>query len=95
MDDPTLLKTMFYLLGAAEAGGRPTAPRAAAALEGTTPIQGRRVGVILSGGTSIWRRLARGFSTGDRFRVPGSAFVRSGFGVGVLAFVVALLCGPA
>jgi threonine dehydratase len=51
VDDPTLLKTMFYLWERLKLVVEPTgALAAAAALEGTTPIQGRRVGVILSGG---------------------------------------------
>ena len=51
VDDPTLLKTMFYLWERLKLVVEPTgALAAAAALEGTTPIRGRRVGVILSGG---------------------------------------------
>jgi threonine dehydratase len=51
VDDPTLLKTMFYLWERLKLVVEPTgALGAAAALEGTTPIQGLRVGVILSGG---------------------------------------------
>ena len=51
VDDPTLLKTMFYLWERLKMVVEPTgALGAAAALEGTTPIRGRRVGVILSGG---------------------------------------------
>ena len=51
VDDPTLLKTMFYLWERMKLVVEPTgALGAAAALEGTTPIQGLRVGVVLSGG---------------------------------------------
>src|SRR4051812_3819777 len=51
VDDPTLLKTMFYLWERLKLVVEPTgALGAAAALEGTTPIKGLRVGVILSGG---------------------------------------------
>jgi threonine dehydratase len=51
VDDPTLLKTMFYLWERLKLVVEPTgALAAAAALEGTTPIRGLRVGIILSGG---------------------------------------------
>src|SRR6478672_9374668 len=51
VDDPTLLKTMFYLWERLKLVVEPTgALGAAAALEGTTPLRGKRVGVILSGG---------------------------------------------
>ena len=51
VDDPTLLKTMFYLWERLKLVVEPTgALGAAAALDGTTPIRGKRVGVILSGG---------------------------------------------
>ena len=51
VDDPTLLKTMFYLWERLKLVVEPTgALGAAAALEGTTPIRGLRVGVVLSGG---------------------------------------------
>ena len=51
VDDPTLLKTMFYLWERLKLVVEPTgALGAAAALEGTIPIRGLRVGVILSGG---------------------------------------------
>jgi threonine dehydratase len=51
VDDPTLLKTMFYLWERLKLVVEPTgALGAAAALEGTTPVRGLRVGVILSGG---------------------------------------------
>jgi threo-3-hydroxy-L-aspartate ammonia-lyase len=51
VDDPTLLKTMFYLWERMKLVVEPTgALGAAAALEGTTPVRGLRVGVVLSGG---------------------------------------------
>ena len=51
VDDPTLLKTMFYLWERLKLVVEPTgALGAAAALEGTTPLRGKRVGIILSGG---------------------------------------------
>jgi len=51
VDDPTLLRTMFYLWERLKLIVEPTgALGAAAALEGVMPIRGARVGVILSGG---------------------------------------------
>ena len=51
VDDPTLLKTMFYLWERLKLVVEPTgALGAAAALEGATLIRGLRVGVVLSGG---------------------------------------------
>jgi threonine dehydratase len=51
VDDPALLRTMFYLWERLKLVVEPTgALGAAAALEGATPIRGARVGVILSGG---------------------------------------------
>ena len=51
VDDATLLRTMFYLWERLKLVVEPTgALGAAAALEGSTPIRGARVGVILSGG---------------------------------------------
>jgi len=51
VDDPTLLKTMFYLWERLKVMVEPTgALGAAAAIEGTTSIRGARVGVVLSGG---------------------------------------------
>ena len=51
VDDPTLLRTMFYLWERLKLVVEPTgALAAAAALEGSTPIRGLRVGIILSGG---------------------------------------------
>jgi threonine dehydratase len=51
VDDPALLRTMFYLWERMKLIVEPTgALGAAAALEGTTAIRGARVGVILSGG---------------------------------------------
>ena len=49
--DPPLLKTMFYLWERLKLVVEPTGALAAAAvLECTLPIAGKRVGVILSGG---------------------------------------------
>jgi threonine dehydratase len=51
VDDAALLRTMFYLWERLKLVVEPTgALSAAAVLEGTTPIRGARVGVILSGG---------------------------------------------
>ena len=51
VDDPTLLRTMFYLWERLKLVVEPTgALGAAAAIAGTTPIRGARVGVVLSGG---------------------------------------------
>jgi threonine dehydratase len=51
VDDPTLLKTMFYLWERLKLVVEPTgALGAAAAMEGATPIRGARVGIVLSGG---------------------------------------------
>jgi len=51
VDDPTLLRTMFYLWARLKLVVEPTgALGAAAAIAGTTAIRGTRVGVILSGG---------------------------------------------
>jgi threo-3-hydroxy-L-aspartate ammonia-lyase len=51
VDDPTLLRTMFHLWERLKLVVEPTgALGAAAAMAGTTPIRGARVGVILSGG---------------------------------------------
>ena len=51
VDDPSLLRTMFYLWERLKLVVEPTgALGAAAALEGTTSIRDARVGVILSGG---------------------------------------------
>jgi len=51
VDDAALLRTMFYLWERLKLVVEPTgALGAAATLEGTTPIRGARVGVILSGG---------------------------------------------
>jgi len=51
VDDPPLLKTMFYLWERLKLVVEPTGALAAAAvLENGLPIAGRRVGVILSGG---------------------------------------------
>jgi threo-3-hydroxy-L-aspartate ammonia-lyase len=51
VDDDTLLRTMFYLWERLKLVVEPTGALAAAAvLEGSTPVRGARVGVILSGG---------------------------------------------
>ena len=51
VDDPALLRTMFYLWERLKLIVEPTgALGAAAAIEGSTPIRGARVGVVLSGG---------------------------------------------
>jgi threo-3-hydroxy-L-aspartate ammonia-lyase len=51
VDDPTLLRTMFYLWERLKLVVEPTgALGAAAAIAGTTPMRGARVGVVLSGG---------------------------------------------
>jgi len=51
VDDPALLRTMFYLWERLKLVVEPTgALGAAAVLEGQLPIRGSRVGVILSGG---------------------------------------------
>jgi threonine dehydratase len=51
VDDPALLRTMFYLWERLKLVVEPTGTLgAAAALEGMQPLQGKRVGVILSGG---------------------------------------------
>jgi threonine dehydratase len=51
IDDPTLLRTMFYLWERLKLVVEPTgALGAAAALDGSQAIRGKRVGVILSGG---------------------------------------------
>ena len=51
VSDPTLLRTMFYLWERLKLVVEPTgALGAAAALHGETPIRGKRVGIILSGG---------------------------------------------
>jgi threonine dehydratase len=51
VDDPALLKTMFYLWERLKLVVEPTgALGAAAALEGAMPLAGLRVGIVLSGG---------------------------------------------
>jgi threonine dehydratase len=60
VDDPTLLKTMFYLWERLKLVVEPTgALGAAAAMEGTTSIRGARVGVILSGGNVDFAQVGR------------------------------------
>jgi threonine dehydratase len=65
VDDAALLRTMFYLWERLKMIVEPTgALGAAAALEGALDLQGRRVGVILSGGNvdlsqvATWRDMA-------------------------------------
>src|SRR6185436_12483842 len=51
VDDPTLIRTMFYLWERLQLVVEPTgALGAAAAIDGTTPFRGARGGVVLSGG---------------------------------------------
>jgi threonine dehydratase len=64
VDDLALLRTMFYLWERLKLVVEPTgALGAAALLEGNVPVNGRRVGVILSGGNvdlsqvAAWRQL--------------------------------------
>jgi threonine dehydratase len=62
VDDPTLLRTMFYLWERLKLVVEPTGTlAAAAALEGTIPIRGARVGVVLSGGNVDLRQVSRWF----------------------------------
>ena len=59
VDDAVLLRAMFYLWERLKLVVEPTgALGAAAALEGTTPIRGARVGVILSGGNVDMTQIA-------------------------------------
>jgi threo-3-hydroxy-L-aspartate ammonia-lyase len=59
VDDPALLRTMFYLWERLKLVVEPTGTLgAAAALEGTESIRGKRVGVILSGGNIDVRQVA-------------------------------------
>src|SRR3954462_14447625 len=63
VDDPTLLRTMFYLWERLKLVVEPTgALGAAAALEGTTSIRGARVGVVLSGGNVDLSQVSRWFA---------------------------------
>jgi threo-3-hydroxy-L-aspartate ammonia-lyase len=60
VDDAALLRTMFYLWERLKLVVEPTgALSAAAVLEGTTPIRGARVGVILSGGNVDLSQIAQ------------------------------------
>ena len=60
VDDEALLRTMFYLWERLKLVVEPTgALGAAAVLEGTTPIRGARVGVILSGGNVDLSQIAQ------------------------------------
>jgi len=64
VDDPTLLRTMFYLWERLKLVVEPTgALGAAAALEGTQAIRGKRVGVILSGGNVDLTQVSRWLTT--------------------------------
>jgi threonine dehydratase len=63
VDDPTLLRTMFYLWERLKLVVEPTgALGAAAALEGSTPIRGARVGVVLSGGNVDLAQISQWFA---------------------------------
>ena len=60
VDDPALLKTMFYLWERLKLVVEPTGALAATAvLEGTIPVRGARVGVILSGGNVELAQVAK------------------------------------
>ena len=60
VDDAALLRTMFYLWERLKLVVEPTgALSAAAVLEGTAPIRGARVGVILSGGNVDLSQIAQ------------------------------------
>jgi len=64
VDDPTLLRTMFHLWERMKLVVEPTGSLgAAAALHGSTPIRGRRVGVILSGGNVELPQIAKWLTT--------------------------------
>jgi threonine dehydratase len=64
VDDPTLLKTMFYLWERLKLVVEPTgALGAAAAMEGAIPIRGARVGVVLSGGNVDLAQVAQWIGT--------------------------------
>jgi threonine dehydratase len=76
VDDATLLRTMFYLWERLKLIVEPTgALGAAAALAGTVPVAGQRVGIILSGGNidvsqvSTWITLSE-TSSGPRGSSP-------------------------
>jgi threo-3-hydroxy-L-aspartate ammonia-lyase len=63
VDDPTLLRTMFYLWERLKLVVEPTGSlAAAAALEGTIPIRGARVGVVLSGGNVDLAQVSQWFA---------------------------------
>jgi threonine dehydratase len=60
VDDPTLLRTMFYLWERLKLVVEPTgALGAAAAIEGADRVRGARVGVIISGGNVELAQMAR------------------------------------
>jgi len=60
VDDQTLLRTMFDLWERLKLVVEPTgALGAAAAIEGTTPIRGARVGIVLSGGNVDFSQVAQ------------------------------------
>jgi threonine dehydratase len=66
VDDPTLLKTMFYLWERLKLVVEPTgALGAAAAIEGTKAIRGARVGVVLSGGNVDLSQVAQWIDARD------------------------------
>jgi threonine dehydratase len=63
VDDPALLRTMFYLWERLKLVVEPTgALGAAAGLEGTTAIRGARVGVVLSGGNVDLSKVSEWFA---------------------------------
>jgi threonine dehydratase len=63
VDDATLLRTMFYLWDRLKLVVEPTGTlAAAAALEGTLPIRGARVGVVLSGGNVDLAQVSQWFA---------------------------------
>src|SRR5262249_11519970 len=65
VDDPTLIRTMLHLWERVKLVVEPTgALGAAAALYGDTPIRGKRVGVILSGGNVDLSQVGRWVSAG-------------------------------
>jgi len=67
VDDPALLRAMFFLWERLKLVVEPTGALAAAAvLEGLVDVRGLRVGIVLSGGNvdlsqvQLWRRIAWG-----------------------------------
>jgi threonine dehydratase len=64
VEDVPLLRTMFYLWERLKLVVEPTgALGAAAALEGSVPVAGKRVGVILSGGNVDFSQIAQWMAT--------------------------------